>query len=48
MGWRWHRKGDATLGELSAGLSDASAIPTLIEAATTLTGSLDILVCNHA
>jgi 3-oxoacyl-[acyl-carrier protein] reductase len=40
--------GDANIGDLSADLSDASAIPTLMEAATGLTGSLDILVCNHA
>ena len=39
---------DAVLGDMSADLRDASAIPALIEAARALTGQLDILVCNHA
>ena len=38
----------AVLGDMSADLRDANAIPALIEAARGLTGQLDILVCNHA
>lgn len=42
------RIGDASIGDLGCDLADASEIPRLIEAATALTGTLDILVCNHA
>ena len=38
----------AVLGDRSADLRDADTIPELVDAALTLTGSLDILVCNHA
>lgn len=38
----------AVFGDLQADLTDPAAIPVLIERATALTGSLDILVCNHA
>lgn len=40
--------GDATFGDVEADLTDAAAIPALIDAAAALTGGLDILVCNHA
>jgi len=42
------RVGDARIGDLGCDLAEASEIPRLMEAATALTGSLDILVCNHA
>jgi 3-oxoacyl-[acyl-carrier protein] reductase len=38
----------AALGDISADLRDAQAVPGVIEAAHALTGRLDILVCNHA
>ena len=38
----------AVLGEMSADLQDTGQIQQLIDAAHALTGSLDILVCNHA
>lgn len=38
----------AVLGEKSADLQDTEQIQPLIDAAHALTGSLDILVCNHA
>lgn len=38
----------ALLGEKSANLQDTGQIQPLIDAAHALTGSLDILVCNHA
>ncbi|WP_431814284.1 SDR family oxidoreductase [Kocuria sp. cx-455] len=38
----------AVLGEMSADLRDTGQIQPLIDAAHALTGSLDILVCNHA
>lgn len=38
----------AVLGDVSADLRDASAPDDVIAAAQTLTGRLDILVCNHA
>lgn len=38
----------AVLGEKSADLQDTEQIQSLIDAAHALTGSLDILVCNHA
>jgi 3-oxoacyl-[acyl-carrier protein] reductase len=41
------RVGEASVGDLGANLSAVSEIP-LIEEATALTGTLDILVCNHA
>lgn len=40
--------GDATFGDVETDLTDAAAIPGLIDAASALTGRLDILVCNHA
>ncbi|WP_413354643.1 SDR family oxidoreductase [Microbacterium sp. 1P06AB] len=40
--------GDARFGDVEADLTDAGAIPGLIDAASALTGRLDILVCNHA
>jgi 3-oxoacyl-[acyl-carrier protein] reductase len=42
------RVDDAVIGDLSADLQNSVEIPRLIEAAAALTGSLDILVCNHA
>ena len=39
---------DARLGQMSADLRDPGRIRPLIDAASELTGSLDILVCNHA
>ncbi|GAB2849527.1 SDR family oxidoreductase [Microbacterium insulae] len=38
----------ARLGDLDADLRDPAAIDEVIDAARTLTGRLDILVCNHA
>lgn len=38
----------ASFGDASADLRDADAIAGLIESARSLTGRLDILVCNHA
>ncbi|MEX3510129.1 3-ketoacyl-ACP reductase [Kocuria sp. WRN011] len=38
----------AVLGEMSADLQDTGQIQPLVDAAHALTGSLDILVCNHA
>ena len=38
----------ARFADASADLSDAGTVPGLLEAATALTGRLDILVCNHA
>lgn len=38
----------ARLGEADADLSDAGTVEPLLSAARSLTGSLDILVCNHA
>lgn len=38
----------ARFGDMSADLQDATEVPRLIDAALTLTGRLDILVCNHA
>lgn len=40
--------GDARFGDVETDLTDAAAIPALIDAASALTGRLDILVCNHA
>lgn len=40
--------GDAVMGDADADLTDASTIPTLLDAAFSLTGGLDIIVCNHA
>lgn len=39
---------DARFGDLSADLRDAGTIPDLVDRAAGLTGTLDILVCNHA
>jgi 3-oxoacyl-[acyl-carrier protein] reductase len=38
----------ARWGEFGADLADPDSIPRLVTAATSLTGGLDILVCNHA
>ncbi|MDQ1131140.1 SDR family oxidoreductase [Microbacterium sp. SORGH_AS_0888] len=38
----------ALSGDLSADLTDANRVAALIDSAVGLTGSLDILVCNHA
>ncbi len=38
----------ARFADVSADLSDPATIPDLIRTATSLTGRLDILVCNHA
>lgn len=38
----------AELADIDADLSDAAAIPRVIEAAAAITGSIEILVCNHA
>ncbi len=38
----------ASLGDVSADLRDPDTIPAVVEAARSLTGRLDILVCNHA
>ncbi len=40
--------GDAAFGDAEVDLTDAAAIPRLMDAASGLTGRLDILVCNHA
>lgn len=47
-GIRSHLVTGALLGDAEVDLTDAAAIPVLVEAAASLTGSLDILVCNHA
>ena len=38
----------ASIGDISADLRDPDAIPVVIDAASALTGRLDILDCNHA
>lgn len=38
----------ALFGDLSGNLSDPALIPTLIDAASTLKGRLDLLICNQA
>ncbi|MEV8273543.1 SDR family oxidoreductase [Microbacterium sp. NPDC077184] len=38
----------AALVDIGADLSDAAAIPRVIDAAAAITGSIEILVCNHA
>jgi len=38
----------AQLGDVSADLREAASVPPLFQAATALTGHLDILVCNQA
>ncbi len=40
--------GDAVLGDADADLADPAAVSAVLDAAYGLTGSLDILVCNHA
>ncbi|UBH05829.1 3-ketoacyl-ACP reductase [Leucobacter sp. Psy1] len=40
--------GDATTGDIDADLTDASKVPAVLDAAFSLTGDLDIVVCNHA
>lgn len=42
------RVGDASIGDLGADFSDPAEVSRLVDAATALTGHLDILVCNHA
>ncbi|RRD05149.1 SDR family oxidoreductase [Arachnia propionica] len=38
----------AVMGDVGADLSDATAVPALMDAAFALTGTLDVVVCNHA
>ncbi|GAA2035005.1 SDR family oxidoreductase [Agromyces tropicus] len=47
-GIRQHLIDGSHLADHAADLADASTIPTLIGRAAALTGTLDILVCNHA
>jgi 3-oxoacyl-[acyl-carrier protein] reductase len=41
-------RGDAVAGSTGADLTDPSQIDDLFDAARALTGSVDVLVCNHA
>lgn len=45
---RRHLHKEALFAEIGADLADVATIPKVIERATSLTGTLDILVCNHA
>ncbi|BDZ52948.1 hypothetical protein GCM10025870_33930 [Agromyces marinus] len=47
-GIRRHLVDGATMADESADLADPDAVPRIIDAATGVTGKLDILVCNHA
>ena len=47
-GVRAHLVDGAAFGDAEADLADASTVPQVMSAAATLTGGLDILVCNHA
>ncbi|WP_022905252.1 SDR family oxidoreductase [Curtobacterium sp. B18] len=47
-GVRAHLTEGARFADFAADLSDASTIPGLIADAAALTGTLDVLVCNHA
>ncbi|MBA8990702.1 NAD(P)-dependent dehydrogenase (short-subunit alcohol dehydrogenase family) [Curtobacterium pusillum] len=47
-GVREHLTEGARFADVAADLSIATAIPEVVQAATALTGRLDILVCNHA
>ncbi|MEK6312444.1 MAG: SDR family oxidoreductase, partial [Curtobacterium sp.] len=47
-GLRAHLTEGARFADVPGDLSDPSTIPGLIDAATALTGRLDVLVCNHA
>lgn len=47
-GVRAHLVDGAAFGDAEANLADASTVPQVMSAAATLTGGLDILVCNHA
>lgn len=47
-GIRQRLREGAQFADVSADLSDPATIPDVIRAATSLTGRLDILVCNHA
>lgn len=47
-GIREHLVDGARMDDTSADLSDAIAIPRVIDEASALTGAVDILVCNHA
>lgn len=38
----------AAFGDLGVDLTDATAVPSVVDAAFALTGNVDILVCNHA
>lgn len=41
-------RGEAVCGSASADLRDAAQVDELFDAARSLTGSMDVLVCNHA
>ncbi|WP_423917333.1 SDR family oxidoreductase [Frigoribacterium sp. 2-23] len=43
-----HLSDDARFSDVAADLSDPAEIPRVIAAATALTGTIDVLVCNHA
>lgn len=47
-GVRSHLADGASFTDISADLQDATTIPAILDEAFSLTGSLDILVCNHA
>ena len=47
-GVRAHLTGGAQFADISGDLADPATIPVVIDAAAQLTGTLDILVCNHA
>ncbi|TCK60120.1 SDR family oxidoreductase [Curtobacterium sp. PhB136] len=47
-GVREHLTEGARFADVAADLSDPASIPEVIGAATALTGTLDVLVCNHA
>lgn len=47
-GIRSHLVDGASFTDVGADLQDAATIPALLDEAFSLTGSLDILVCNHA
>ncbi len=47
-GIRSRLRGQARFLDIAGELSDPDATPALIDAATAVTGSLDVLICNHA
>ncbi|SDS36408.1 SDR family oxidoreductase [Microterricola viridarii] len=47
-GLRGSLRPGAVSGDLSADLRDVAAVEALVDAASALTGRLDILICNHA